>query len=437
MDSILDESLIVNKNNPYHKYVNDENDTTQVDYCWTVHQDLLRRQRDEWHRSRPYTIEDGTKHTPFIIDFDTTTRRKATVVVGNGQDIGGIYHPMMASDNPAMVHFISSIYVVDQNDHVFAFVTMDPTQPAPAQVIFDVPKYVTEMTAYEFCNLHGLYKGPTVLTTSLPSMIPTNSTSSSISSNATATAADTEVTSLVGKTRNDVVGELYSSSYNTNCHVDSPVPAAWDSFAADFVRRQSLPPFNSLTPYNQLDGYGVAGTQHTPFMAFETQEGGYITATVKVGTEGNYHEMKGVAQMDLVLEEENDDSEDGDEKNQPHWITHIYVVDQIGGVMAMLSLDPTNATLAQLEFTLTPDDATTTLTAYAFCNVHGLYQGPTYSVANGEIVMGGESVGGVGGDGDEPLVESSVLGWRIPNNSGSVWKTIILVNTTVATAIFL
>lgn len=305
-------------------------------FCLTLHEDLVRRQTDEWGSTGPFTIEDGTKHTPFVA-FNAETR-KATVIVGNGDDVGGVYHPMVASDNPTTVHFVTHIYAVDQHGVIFATETMDPNMPAPASVMFDVPEQVTEMTAYEFCNLHGLWMGPTVSTAMAELGFDNNST------NVEKAGEDAE--------------PLF-------CYIDSPLSVAFDSFAADFVRRQSLPPFNSLDPYDEDDG-----TKHTPYVRLNDNG----TATVTVGVEGNYHVMKGAAW----------ELDENGETVEPHWITEVYVVDQTGEILSMQSLNPTHLDIAQITFDI-PSSATT-LTAYEWCNIHGLYIGPTIDVITGEII---------------------------------------------------
>ena len=243
-------------------------------YCLTLHEDLVRRQADEWGSTGPFTIDDGTKHTPFV-SFDASTRQ-ATVIIGNGDDVGGIYHPMVASDNPTTVHFITYVYVVDQNNHLFAVKTMDPNMPAPATVVFDVPLQVTEIQAYEFCNLHGLWQGPSVSTV-VDALAESDPIMADMGNN---TAAVVETSpSLTRNAGNDLHVRM--------CHIDSPLDMSYGSFAADFVRRQSLPPFNSLTPYDEDDG-----AKHTPYTSLnEPLANGTRTATVTVGTEGNYHGM--------------------------------------------------------------------------------------------------------------------------------------------------
>ena len=131
--------------------VSQENNAVDVNgdvYCLTVHEDLLRRQSDEWGSADPYTVVNGTKHTPYL-SFDAATRQ-ATILVGNGYEEGGVFHPMVASDDPTVVHFIMYIYVQDQNNDTFAFATLDPNQPAPATFVFDVPEAVTQLVPFEF-----------------------------------------------------------------------------------------------------------------------------------------------------------------------------------------------------------------------------------------------------------------------------------------------
>merc|ERR1712187_1080446 len=55
------------------------------------------------------------------------------------------------------------IYVVDQSGNIVAMQNLDPTGMDIASISFTIPKYTTSLTAYEFCNLHGLWQGPTVV----------------------------------------------------------------------------------------------------------------------------------------------------------------------------------------------------------------------------------------------------------------------------------
>ena len=51
--------------------------------------------------------------------------------------------------------------MVDQDDKIITFHTLDPSATT-ANIEFDIPASATELTAYEWCNKHGLWKGPTV-----------------------------------------------------------------------------------------------------------------------------------------------------------------------------------------------------------------------------------------------------------------------------------
>ncbi len=58
-----------------------------------------------------------------------------SVVVGNGDD-GGVWHPMVASDDPAVVHFVTHIMVQDQVRHLLAFGCTVALVPVDAMNIY-------------------------------------------------------------------------------------------------------------------------------------------------------------------------------------------------------------------------------------------------------------------------------------------------------------
>lgn len=99
----------------------------------------------------------GAKHTPFItVNGDGT----ASILVGS---VDGEIHPMAGSaDGTGDVHWITEIYVVDDQDNMFKLNAMDPTGVDQATLDFDVPEGAKTLTAYIWCNIHGLYVGPTV-----------------------------------------------------------------------------------------------------------------------------------------------------------------------------------------------------------------------------------------------------------------------------------
>jgi len=69
---------------------------------------------------------------------------------------------MVASSDPAMVHFITHIYVTDQDGEVVSMRSLDPSVMSTASITFAVPRNASSLTAYEFCNKHGLWRGPTM-----------------------------------------------------------------------------------------------------------------------------------------------------------------------------------------------------------------------------------------------------------------------------------
>lgn len=202
-------------------------------FCKSLHADFTRRQLNEHNEATPYTQASGNKHTPFITIEDGV----ATVTVGDGNP----YHPMVpiAEATQSPVHYVTHIWVKNQDDDYVHLQTMDPTAGAPATTSFTIPEGTTNLTAYEFCNLHGLWEGPTV----------------------------------------DVETE---GSGEASCVMDQPDPASWDSVHADFLRIQSSL-FGVVSPFDE--SYGA---KHVPYITI-SEDG--TTGSVVVGTEEVYHPM--------------------------------------------------------------------------------------------------------------------------------------------------
>jgi len=289
-------------------------------YCPTIYADFVRRQLANFSPDGIFVAQEGEsqKHTPFLTLSDDG--KSATVIVGNGEEEGGVYHPMSASTDPLEVHFVTHILVKDQDGNFIVNEALDPTVAAPATITFAVPDGVTEMVAYEWCNKHGLWAGPAV-------QVPTS---------------ETETEPLVEK----------SLEVSDECSVSDFPEAAWPSVHADFLRLQAQV-FESEMPFTEADG-----EKHVPYITVN-EDGTSSILVGKVG--GPIHPMNG-----------------SDGETAPHWITEIYVVDQDGKIVAMKSLDPTGVTEATMTFD-TPEGATT-MQAYSWCNIHGLYEGPVTEV---------------------------------------------------------
>ncbi|EJK52372.1 hypothetical protein THAOC_28367 [Thalassiosira oceanica] len=299
------------------------------DFCPTIFADLTRRQLEHFDSDVPFTIGMGAKHVPVLtLSEDGKT---ATIVVGNGDEEGGVWHPMKPSGDPDKVHWVTHILVKDQDGNV---IVVDPIDPngfpdnkdyvaggIPPQIQFDVPSGVTEMTPYEFCNLHGLWVGETV---AVPS-----------------------TTDVLAETR----------ATDATCGPKQWTSGSWESVHADLLRQQAA----HYNPNGDAVFTEVDGKKHTPYITLDGAKG-----RVFVGVEGGSPIHPMIA------------SKDGN----VHWVTEIYIVDQDGTIVAMESLDPTDVSEATMEFDLSADMTSggTTLKAYSYCNIHGLWEGPVVEV---------------------------------------------------------
>jgi desulfoferrodoxin (superoxide reductase-like protein) len=97
----------------------------------------------------------GNKHVPYIQLHKNGT---ATVTVG----VEGSYHVMKGSSreldeegNPVEPHWITDIYVVDQNGTIITMESLNPADMEVAQIHFTVPSNATTLTSFEWCNIHG------------------------------------------------------------------------------------------------------------------------------------------------------------------------------------------------------------------------------------------------------------------------------------------
>ena len=144
-----------------------------------------------------------------------------------------------------------------------------------------------------------------------------------------------------------MVGDQFAKNKDT-CGLSSYPKGAYTSVHADFARRQLAPPFNSTVPFDES-----LETKHIPYIKLNDDG---VTASVLVGKED-----VSVHPMDTF-----------------HFITEIYIMDDMGTIVLMSSLDPTVANVASLDFNI-PKGATT-LTAYSWCNIHGHWVGPTIEV---------------------------------------------------------
>merc|ERR1712190_166054 len=285
--------------------------------CNFVIAELERRQFSIFGSDSPYTQAESPKHTPFLsISGDT-----ATVRVG-----GSPFHPMTASNDSSAVHWISHIYVQDQTGRTLFVKMLAPTSPSPAQVSFAIPTGVTAMTAYAFCNKHGLYVGPAVTHGGFGNASPAACTV-----DATAVRASIDLSSANGQ----VLAQ---------------------AFVAEMWRRQSSI-FEAFDPFTES-----VSTKHTPYIMTEGSDASVVVGKGAVtGSASDIHPMTPSTNAGVV-----------------HFVNFIYVVDEQGLVVAMTPKFPDDPSPATLNFVV-PSSARS-LTAYEFCNKHGLYVGPNVAL---------------------------------------------------------
>ena len=121
--------------------------------CPTMYADFIRRQTAYFNPDGIFIAADGEskKHTPFVTVSDDG--KSATVVVGNGDEEGGVYHPMVPSnaDDPSIPpHWVTHIIVKDQDGNFIVNQALSPTVEGPATITFAVPEGVTELIASEW-----------------------------------------------------------------------------------------------------------------------------------------------------------------------------------------------------------------------------------------------------------------------------------------------
>ena len=261
----------------------------------------------------PYS--EGTaseKHSPYIVLNGTVGK----VVVGKGAATGvaadGV-HPM--EDNPEFIHYIESIWVEDQLGNLLSMRHLSPAEPSPATMIFEIPPGTTAVRAFEFCNVHGLFRGPAV-------------------------SVDTQ---------------HIKPDANIGCSVQTCAEgtsvSACQAFTGELLRRADN------TPKNDPTG------KHKPYL---TLQGTRATIVVGIGaTPGNagglIHPMQPSDDQDIV-----------------HWISHIYALDDLGNLVALCELLPTDSAPATCSFEV--PEGVLFLRPFEFCNKHGLYAGEIVQV---------------------------------------------------------
>jgi len=108
--------------------------------------------------------------TPAVIPdaaAEAAAARDAAMEAGNldagNRDAAAATDASTLPITPAPAHYITTIYIramVDGIDRVVGLWEFASTDAAPPTVRFTLPAGVTEVVAYEWCTLHGLWKAP-------------------------------------------------------------------------------------------------------------------------------------------------------------------------------------------------------------------------------------------------------------------------------------
>lgn len=303
--------------------------TSSVTEYWRIYS-------KEFSKTEATDGDTNLKHKPSLTVHGNGS---ATVTVGaeNVKDGVTTFHPMSASTDPSVVHWINSIWVVDQSDNIIASREFSSTDQGPASFTFLIPAGTTKIRSYEYCNKHGLFSG--------------------------------DEKTLSG---GDVSGSMQASCNDAVC--PSPVvPFAISedclSLKADLLRRQQKENDRSAAAFPMPYALGNNNEKHNPYIVLS----GFV-AKVVVG-KGAATGASGDPVHPMV-----DDSE------TIHYIEQIWVEDQSGNILAYRQLSPSEPSPATLYFDI--PEGTTSIRAYEFCNTHGLFQGNEVAVSAENIRPG-------------------------------------------------
>ena len=228
-------------------------------------------------------------------------------------------HPMRAADDAGPLHYITTLYARDESNKIVWLKELHASDAAPVTT-FQLPAGTQGLTAFSHCNLHGLWSSR---------HIPAGT------SGATAT-------------RND----------------------AWEKEAA------ALEAAGVYSAHNEGPWTGKAA-KHVPSV-----EGGRGSVLLTVS-----HEMRAGVPVDGGAPDAGDagdaghkDGGDAGDAAPPlteHYIGRMYVRNQDGlivGWKVLTTVDPFPIALFSLPL------GTTTATAYAWCNIHGVWKSDVFQV---------------------------------------------------------
>lgn len=289
------------------------------DLCDTLVADWRRKQLRKFDQVHDRAEDWDPLHHPHIRILQG--KGQTEVTVGNKMP----YHPMTITSNKSEVHFISHLYLVDQNQKIVGFAALDPTlarfrHPKRPVYIFDIPQGVTSLHAFTKCNRHGLHTYKGIKVPAIDAIEPTFHCN---------------------------VSQLSISNEE-----------AWPTLVADLERHQRYGIFQRESPFNSTD---EGANMHVPWVHVDRHN----YATVIVGDTNAIHPMVAA-----------------NEPYKAHWITHIFVVDHKERIVAFEALDPSKNDRASISFKV--PEFIDGLVPFAHCNLHGLWKGHALDLKSGE-----------------------------------------------------
>jgi desulfoferrodoxin (superoxide reductase-like protein) len=298
--------------------------------------------------------------------------------------INGNKATVTVNHSMSSVHFIDTIYVRDQNGAVVHMKKFDGSE-ASAQTAFEVPSGATTLTAYEHCNLHGLWAAApqTMAQVWLAEADALESKGSPFNASHLPVVQITVSLSLAGETvalftadKREAFRRGFAAALNVSVEsVQLSVSAAGGArrLSEGIVLTVTVTS-SSSTVASAVQAELAAPAIDGALVAAAAQQGLTIAAGNLVVESKSIQVTSAPAAADhipvLVINGAKATVTVNHGMSSVHFIDTIYVRDQNGAVVHMKKFDGSE-TSAQTAFEVPP--GATTLTAYEHCNLHGLW----------------------------------------------------------------
>jgi len=317
--------------------------------CDSMFAELVRRQMNEHKSAMPYVSTGdslGGLHTPVMTyQKDVVTGMTyGKVLVGVGNTEAGpadcpnnCVHPLAASNDPDTVHYITTIIITDETGAVLSMgeLTAEDNNGQVASLDFNFPT-PQKMTPYLYCSIHGLWQGETVTL-----------------SNTNSSKATCDVPKCLKEQDAVAVG----------------------SAVAVLKHRQNLT--HGTKDAFPVKAYDALNSLHRPVL--ETI-GGMVKVTIGMGPSDGpsdclndcYHPVTASSLPTLV-----------------HWPEYVYVENENGVVVYFQEIAPSGdgpVGGGPVKVYFETPASSAILTAYTYCNIHGLFMGAPLKVSGGSAL---------------------------------------------------